>query len=76
MKLKNGVVYLVQWKEDCEGSLKLSVVEPFNGHLYDYSGEWYGKESDVLRAVELSEVQKVLDKMGKWTYFEGGEKDE
>lgn len=73
MKLKNGVVYLVQWKEDCEGSLKLSVVEPFNGYLYDYSGEWYGEEKDVLRAVELDEVQRVLDKMGKWTDFEGVE---
>lgn len=75
MKLKNGVVYLVQWKEDCEGALKLSVVEPYNGHLYDYTGEYYGDESDVLRAVELDDVKEVLDEMGKWTDFEGG-KDE
>lgn len=75
MKLKNDVVYLVQWKEDCEGSLKLSVVQPYNGHLYDYTGEWYCDEEDVLRAVEMGEVIEVLDRLDKWTDCEG-EKDE
>ena len=75
MKLKNGVVYLVQWRPGREGLVGLSIVEPYDGDLFNYSGEWYGKESDVLRAVELDDVKAVLDKMGKWTDFEGG-KDE
>ncbi len=73
MKLKNNVVYLVQWKEDCEGSLKLSVVEPYNGHLYDHTGEYYGDESDVLWAIEVDEVIEYLDWFGKWTDIEGAE---
>lgn len=72
MKLKNNVVYLVQWKPGCEGLVGLSIVHPYDGDLFNYSGEWYGEEKDVLRAVALDEVKDVLDKMGKWIDIEGG----
>ena len=34
MKLKNNVVYLVQWKPGCEGLVGLSIVEPYDGDLF------------------------------------------
>lgn len=73
MKLKNNVVYLVQWKPGCEGLVGLSIVEPHDGNLYDYTVGWYGEEREVLRAVELDEVIGVLDKMDKWIDIEGAE---
>ena len=73
MKLKNGVFYLVEWKPDRAGLLGLSIVYPHDGALFNHFGKWYGEERNVLRAVELNEVIEVLDEMGKWTDFEGGE---
>lgn len=73
MKLKNGVLYLVQWKPGFEGLVGLSIVEPRDGDLYDHTLGWYGEEREVLRAVELDEVEKALDKLDKWIYLEGEE---
>lgn len=71
MKLKNGVLYLVQWKPGCEGLVGLSIVEPRDGNLYDHTVGWYGEEREVLRAVALDEVKEVLDRFDKWTEIEG-----
>lgn len=73
MKLKNNVVYLVQWRPGCEGLVGLSIVESRDGNLYDYTVGWYGEEREVLRAVELDEVIEVLDRLGKWIHIEGAE---
>lgn len=73
MRFKNDVRYLIQWRESSEGALEYSVVQPYNGHLYDYTGEWYCDEEDVLRAVELDEVIEVLDRLDKWIDIEGAE---
>lgn len=67
MRLKNDVYYLVQWKKNSEGALEYSLVQPYNGHLYDYTGEWYCDEDDVLRAVEMDKVVKLLDELNLWT---------
>lgn len=75
MKLKNGVVYIIQCQSDCEGPSALSIAEPFDGNIFSYTGEDFIEEGDILWAIEIDEVVEVLDKMGKWTDVEG-EKDE
>lgn len=69
MRLKNDVRYLVQWKKNSEGALEYSVAQPYDGHLYDYTGEWYCDEEDVLRAVEMNVVEKVLTELNLWTKY-------
>lgn len=73
MKLKNGVLYLVEWKPGCEGLVGPSIVEPHDGDLFGYAVGWYGEEREVLRAVELDEVIEVLDRLDKWIDIEGAE---
>lgn len=73
MKLKNGVVYLIQWQSDCEGPSALGFVELFDGNIFSYTGEDFIEESDILRAVELDEVIEALDRLGKWIDIEGAE---
>ena len=73
MKLKNGVVYIIQCQSDCEGPSALSIVEPFDGNIFSYTGEDFIEESDILRAIEVDEVIEDLGRFGKWIDIEGGE---